>query len=210
MSNINKSQTITVTSLGNVTQQPFRPKHPDYMAYEDRLHTFKLWPKESSHSPEALAEMGFCYNYQGDQIYCFCCNCEMSQLKPGEDLWVRHAIIASECIFLRNRKGEKFIQEAENKVFFNEKSSTINNSHEQQPKIKIIFATPLDCKICFSRQIKILFLPCSHLAICAHCSISLDKCCICKETIEFMVRVSLPKEVDNESEKKLSVYDNLL
>lgn len=181
--------------------KPFRPQHFDYMTYKDRLYTFQSWPKESSHRPEALAEMGFCFNQRGDDIFCFCCDCEISDLQPGEDLWIRHAIIAPECVYLQNQKGKEFIEETRTKVLVNKNQHTTDNNIENQqpePNVKIIFASPIDCKICFTRNVRILFLPCSHLASCAQCSVYLTKCFVCKETIEYMVRVNLPKDIDNE------------
>ncbi|OXU19914.1 hypothetical protein TSAR_004064 [Trichomalopsis sarcophagae] len=103
MATSKEAQRASMNAQVNV-EQPFRLEHPEYMAYEDRLHTHKLWPKESSHRSETLVETGFYYNCKEDEVYYFCCDCELSPLQPREDLWGRHVKLAPDCTYLRNRR----------------------------------------------------------------------------------------------------------
>lgn len=47
----------------------------------------------------------------------------------------------------------------------------------------------LDCKVCFERQLNIVFLPCGHLITCDQCAIKLTQCAMCRRRIDDTVRV---------------------
>ncbi|ABI13853.1 inhibitor of apoptosis protein 2 [Anticarsia gemmatalis multiple nucleopolyhedrovirus] len=40
-----------------------------------------------------------------------------------------------------------------------------------------------ECKVCFSNEKSVCFLPCRHLAVCATCSPRCKKCCVCNGKI---------------------------
>ena len=44
------------------------------------------------------------------------------------------------------------------------------------------------CAICMERQKVIIFMPCSHLASCVECSVSLQICPICRKKVEATIR----------------------
>ncbi|XP_031783980.1 baculoviral IAP repeat-containing protein 7-A-like [Nasonia vitripennis] len=172
-----------IRTLLSISEQSSGPKHPEYIAYNDRLYTLILWLEGLSQKPEILAEMGLCYNYYENQVYCFYCDCKMSRLQHGEDLWIIHAILAPYYNYLRTRKGEEFIEKVYTSVNFNRKpppkSLHCHDQYSSSDKSDIVVMKPLDCKICFRKEGKILFLPCSHLIDCAECAIKLEECCIC-------------------------------
>ncbi|KYN30909.1 Apoptosis inhibitor IAP, partial [Trachymyrmex septentrionalis] len=45
------------------------------------------------------------------------------------------------------------------------------------------------CKICFTRELHIAFIPCGHLLACAECASNMKICGICRKDIEIAVRV---------------------
>lgn len=45
------------------------------------------------------------------------------------------------------------------------------------------------CKICFVEEIKVLFLPCRHLAVCQRCSERLNTCSICRKCIGWKINI---------------------
>jgi hypothetical protein len=47
------------------------------------------------------------------------------------------------------------------------------------------------CAICLDKEKVILFLPCSHLASCLECSVSIKNCPICRKSIEASIRTYL-------------------
>ncbi|KAL0120677.1 hypothetical protein PUN28_008388 [Cardiocondyla obscurior] len=48
------------------------------------------------------------------------------------------------------------------------------------------------CKICFSREVRIVFMPCRHLLACAECTKNMKICCVCRKPIERTEQVYIP------------------
>ena len=44
------------------------------------------------------------------------------------------------------------------------------------------------CVVCLDRVKNIIFLPCAHLAACVECSVSMQKCPVCRAPVEATVR----------------------
>lgn len=40
------------------------------------------------------------------------------------------------------------------------------------------------CKVCFTKEINTVLLPCAHVAVCMDCSTMLERCCICRADID--------------------------
>lgn len=47
------------------------------------------------------------------------------------------------------------------------------------------------CKICFTDEMKIAFLPCGHIFTCVECAIKLEHCPVCRESFKMVMRVYL-------------------
>jgi len=45
------------------------------------------------------------------------------------------------------------------------------------------------CKICFSREVRIVFMPCGHLLACAECAKNMKICGVCRKKVELTVQV---------------------
>ncbi|AAK85627.1 iap-2 [Epiphyas postvittana nucleopolyhedrovirus] len=41
----------------------------------------------------------------------------------------------------------------------------------------------LECKVCFTNEKTVCFLPCRHLVVCAACSLRCKRCCVCNQKI---------------------------
>lgn len=50
------------------------------------------------------------------------------------------------------------------------------------------------CKMCQTREVNVLFLPCGHLVACAHCAPALRTCAMCRQAVKGSVRVHLDEE----------------
>ena len=46
-----------------------------------------------------------------------------------------------------------------------------------------------ECMVCSDKVRDILFVPCEHVTVCAHCSVRVKKCLLCKEYIDDRVKV---------------------
>lgn len=45
------------------------------------------------------------------------------------------------------------------------------------------------CKICFNREMRIVFMPCGHLLACAECAKDMKICGVCRKNVERTVQV---------------------
>lgn len=45
------------------------------------------------------------------------------------------------------------------------------------------------CKVCWTKEISIVFMPCKHLASCVNCLMRIDNCCICRTVISGYIKV---------------------
>jgi len=45
------------------------------------------------------------------------------------------------------------------------------------------------CKICYSREVRIVFMPCGHLLACAECAKNMKICGVCRKNVELTVQV---------------------
>ncbi|KAK7478904.1 hypothetical protein BaRGS_00029885 [Batillaria attramentaria] len=50
------------------------------------------------------------------------------------------------------------------------------------------------CKMCQTREVNVLFLPCGHLVACAYCAPALRTCAMCRQPVKGTVRVQLDEE----------------
>jgi baculoviral IAP repeat-containing protein 2/3 len=49
----------------------------------------------------------------------------------------------------------------------------------------------VECKICMSEEVGVVFLPCGHLLSCVFCAPAISQCPLCRETIRGRVRTFL-------------------
>lgn len=49
----------------------------------------------------------------------------------------------------------------------------------------------VECKICMSEEVGVVFLPCGHLLACVYCASAISQCPLCRETIRGRVRTFL-------------------
>ncbi|KAF4525547.1 hypothetical protein B566_EDAN012954 [Ephemera danica] len=53
-------------------------------------------------------------------------------------------------------------------------------------------SSPGQEKVCWTKELGVVLLPCSHMATCIECSSQLSSCPICRTKINAYVRVFLP------------------
>lgn len=180
--------------------------YPDFTRLEKRLESFKEWPLSIAQRPQELAEAGFFYTGKSDQTVCFFCGGGLKNWERDDDPWEQHAIWFSKCNYLLLQKGRDFIAEACNKntavlsqseaVSLGstaevgkagaEKPSETNEEQGSSPSS----VTTL-CKICYDKEIGMVFLPCGHICACIDCATGLGNCAVCRRVIEATNRVFL-------------------
>ena len=92
-------------------QVPITIKYPSFWKLEERLNTFKNWPRYLYPRPEGLAKAGFFYTQISDKVTCFWCGKTLSQWAPYDDPVTEHGTWSSECPLLKMCYGpEEIIQ----------------------------------------------------------------------------------------------------
>ncbi|CAC5393831.1 BIRC7_8 [Mytilus coruscus] len=90
-----------------------KPKYPKYAVRSTRLDSFKYWPEHLTQSPEEMSFAGFFFTGIEDHCRCFFCGGGLRSWEPGDQPWIEHARWYQNCAFLRNCKGDKFVQDVQ-------------------------------------------------------------------------------------------------
>ena len=79
-----------------------------------RLESFEKWhcPENMVQKPQDLAEAGWFYTGVCDYVRCFACGWGAYQWEASDIPWEEHANKKGDCPFLREKKGEDFIEYA--------------------------------------------------------------------------------------------------
>ncbi|CAB3367899.1 Hypothetical predicted protein [Cloeon dipterum] len=104
-------------SSGNETDAELPPnasmpnaKHPEFYTMKMRLASFSLWTKTKP-TQKALAEAGFFYLGEKDEVICFYCGKSLSGWKENDVPLVEHAKWFKDCPFVASFRGQKHAQE---------------------------------------------------------------------------------------------------
>lgn len=173
------------------------PVHPRYASEAARLRTFKDWPRSMKQKPEELAEAGFFYTGNGDKTLCFYCDGGLRDWENDDVPWEQHARWFDRCAYVQLVKGREYVQKVISEACVipapKEQKETpapappaekVNSEKEENP----IEDTKL-CKICYNEERNVCFVPCGHVVACAKCSLSTDKCPMCRRTFTDAVRL---------------------
>lgn len=183
------------------------PAHPKYVTYESRLQSFEDWPVAIKQKPAELAEAGFYYFGKGDQVVCFHCNGGLKNWLEEDDPWEQHARWFSKCCYLNTHKSLEYIEKVCNKlpaVLSSEQAEAIvpnkpSTSTEKEDVTNEVEETTKEssnstnnkatlCKICYEKEIGIVFLPCRHMVACVDCAPSLENCAVCRKPLQATLR----------------------
>lgn len=52
-------------------------------------------------------------------------------------------------------------------------------------------ANSMLCKICLKEKVEVLFIPCGHTLACIQCSVTLNQCAICRQSLTMVMRIFL-------------------
>uniref|UniRef100_K1R0S8 Putative inhibitor of apoptosis n=1 Tax=Magallana gigas TaxID=29159 RepID=K1R0S8_MAGGI len=86
-----------------------RPKYPSYAILAVRISSYTDWPAAMTQTPRDMALAGFFYAGYGDYTRCFFCGGGLRNWEAGDDPWVEHARWFKKCAFLRQKKGQEFV-----------------------------------------------------------------------------------------------------
>lgn len=85
------------------------PKYQQFAIKSVRMSSYRNFPSYVHQSKESLAEAGFFYSGKEDVVYCFFCGQGLKSWEPCDDPWVEHATWSPKCVYVRNVKGQDFI-----------------------------------------------------------------------------------------------------
>ncbi|XP_060072902.1 baculoviral IAP repeat-containing protein 2-like [Ylistrum balloti] len=108
-----------------------RPKHPHYAIESARLSSFRTWPTYKHQTPELLSKAGFFYANFGDNVKCFYCDGGLKNWEPGDNPWEEHARWFPKCPFVRNVKGEDYIQSVQNRFNTGAQQNIVNRGRKR-------------------------------------------------------------------------------
>lgn len=78
-----------------------RVKTEKYARFEDRLSTYKAWPRQMKQNKHDLAKAGFFYTKEGDTVECFVCGVSVSQWKATDFSVFEHRKWSPNCAYLK-------------------------------------------------------------------------------------------------------------
>ncbi|XP_033740766.1 uncharacterized protein LOC117327746 [Pecten maximus] len=109
-------------NLGIITA---RPRYPNYAVLTVRSSTFNGFPNHLDQTPLQMAQAGFFYAGYGDYVRCFFCGGGLRNWEPGDDPWVEHARWFPRCAYVKQNKGQTFI----NMVLQRQRELTLPNEY---------------------------------------------------------------------------------
>ncbi|XP_076079629.1 putative inhibitor of apoptosis isoform X1 [Mytilus galloprovincialis] len=104
------------------------PRYPNNTIMSERLKTFNNWPSHYPQSPENLAKAGFFYTGINDLVRCYHCGGGLTSWEAEDNAWVEHAHWFPQCTYLRQNKGDEFIQLVQSMVG----ELTEESNHQQE------------------------------------------------------------------------------
>ncbi|CAE1323948.1 BIRC7_8 [Acanthosepion pharaonis] len=116
-----------------------RPKHPQFALLNDRLKTYVNWPADKKQTPQILAEAGFYHTGETDTVICYCCDGGLCNWDEEDDPWIEHTRWYPRCTYVRQRKGDQFV----NSVKRNEFSLSTDSNHDAVDDANKIASPPL-------------------------------------------------------------------
>ncbi|XP_053397697.1 uncharacterized protein LOC123552200 isoform X2 [Mercenaria mercenaria] len=104
------------------------PKHTQYATKTAREGSYSGWPDTASHTPQELAEAGFFYAGFGDCVRCFYCGIGLRHWTKDDNPWIEHARWSRNCVFVKQKKGEEFVNLVQLAVQYSQDNEAQSNS----------------------------------------------------------------------------------
>lgn len=84
-------------------------RNPQYTEQETRVRSFANWPSSTRQPPARMAEAGLFYTGTADLCRCFTCDGGLQNWDLDDDPWLEHARWFPNCAYVRQIKGEEYI-----------------------------------------------------------------------------------------------------
>jgi hypothetical protein len=153
-----------------------------YDTFDQRLATFKNWPKLPQ-KPEELSQAGFRYTGLSDTVVCWSCNLELNQWTRGESPLMRHAIHSPKCEAIQDKIQEEGFEHQlthYKSVIEQRKNKSENRLAATKPETKNGRKNSPLCPICFDNILDVILFPCRHVT-CKRCLTQMKNCPMCQK-----------------------------
>uniref|UniRef100_A0A336LCV0 CSON007331 protein n=1 Tax=Culicoides sonorensis TaxID=179676 RepID=A0A336LCV0_CULSO len=100
-----------VSDIGIGIQPVTPPKFPNYVSLASRIRSFANWKYDHVQDPTTLAEAGFYYFGNRDEVKCFHCGGGLCFWLEQDQPWYEHAHWFPKCHFLLLAKGPLYVQQ---------------------------------------------------------------------------------------------------
>ena len=175
------------------------PLHSHMRSQSDRLASFNQNFPRLRATPEQFASAGFFYLGKRDCVKCWYCNGGLQFWEYNDDPWTEHAKWYPSCDFLLQEKGFNFVMSVTERSpnLPLQKNSTrsagevllsIPSEKSEQISGHVSLEDQRKCKVCFESEANTVFTPCGHLCCCMICAKRLQKCPICRQVNNTMIR----------------------
>lgn len=115
------------------------PRYINYAPLQVRISSYEGWPGYLNQTPREMALAGFLFAGYNDYTRCFHCGGGLRNWEAGDDPWVEHARWFPQCGFLKQNKGEKFIQAVLKKHNMDQKTNENSSySHKQSQEYRTV------------------------------------------------------------------------
>ncbi|XP_052097287.1 baculoviral IAP repeat-containing protein 7-like, partial [Mytilus californianus] len=115
------------------------PRYINYTPLQVRISSYEGWPGYLNQTPREMALAGFLFAGYNDYTRCFHCGGGLRNWEAGDDPWVEHARWFPQCGFLKQNKGEKFIQAVLKKHNMDPKNNGNSSySHKQSQEYRTV------------------------------------------------------------------------
>ncbi|XP_021365270.1 uncharacterized protein LOC110458047 isoform X2 [Mizuhopecten yessoensis] len=104
---VRENENIIAGAQGGEVPYPIR--NPRFTEQNARRESYTHWPHRAAHDLDYLVNAGFFYTGAEDIVRCFYCDIGLAEWNPDDDPWVEHARHSPECPYLRDQKGQDYI-----------------------------------------------------------------------------------------------------
>jgi len=160
----------------------------DFRTIINRLNTFRGW--NGSVGADELAEDCFIFKSQSNQVECVLCHIVIdSNNSCLNNAYLRHD---PTCLTIEPTDSD-------------DEDCDTDPSNIDEDKL---------CKVCYSREMSIVFMPCKHLLCCKRCASKLTECAYCRSPVNKDQNISISwmpnTEISADGSKDSSTNDATL
>ena len=66
-------------------------------------------------------------------------------------------------------------------------TAAVSENHQRQSRDVEVYDNRI-CSVCLDAEKNVVFLPCSHMAVCSSCTANIELCPICRQEIKYYIK----------------------